>query len=355
MTYEEFLKIGLDAVPAGYDTSENSFIHQAVSAAAIMAHELFIRISLLEEQQWSDNWSGDFLDRQVYDRTGLTRRPATRAKGTVRIKLAASAYISPDDFKLEYGGYTFRPEYGLQVAAEDPVEIPVEAEIPGFIGIVPANSLRMVRPSNVQLTSITHKALTPGGDPESDTSLRTRYRSFYTDHPVTNNPAQFKAWAMEVPGVTQARIIRAAGDHEAGIVTVYVLGEKYRKPTTEILEAVRAHTQEQMGFDVKELRVLAPKEKVIKLNIRGQIIPGVTPELAVKSLQEAVDGYLAFYPDPNYIIHRLYKYEFVPIMQKAGVFERLVNIEEVGDSQAISWEFAEDEIPVVVINEVVTG
>lgn len=350
MTYEELLKIGLGAVPVGYDTSENSFIHQAVSAAAVIGHELFIRLSHVEDMQWLDNWSGEVLDRRVYDATGLTRRPPVRAQGMVCLTFAADTFVSAENLKLEYNGYIFRPLYADDAKANTPVDMLFEAETPGFIGAVPPNSLRQVQPSTVRLIGLTHDAFSPGADQESDAQLKDRYRAFYTEHAVTNNPAQFKAWALEVPGVSQARVLRAEGT--PGVVTIYILGAGYSVPSKELLGQVKQNIESKMGFDVRELRVLAPTPKAVRLHIRCRLVPNVAPDLAQQALQEALDGYLAFTPDPNFIIRKLYKYEFVPVLQKAGVIAELIDIIDVDTPEAVMWEFKDTEVPSIRVSEV---
>lgn len=350
MTYEELLKIGLGAVPAGYDTSENSFIHQAVSAAAIMAHEILIRLEYVESMQWSDNWSGDILDRRVYDATGLVRRPATRAAGKVKIILAKDAFVTPDNLRLEYNGFIFSAVYSDQVKANVETEIPFECETPGNIGPVPADSLRPVPPSELRITSIRHEALIPGADKESDTSLKMRYREFYTDHAVTNNPAQFRQWALEVPGVGQARVLRASA--KPGCVTVYILTSDYGLPTKELLDKVEANILKNCGFDIYELVVASPKPKEIKIRVRGKLAPNVATSEAQEALQAAVKEYLTFYPDPNYVMHSLYKYELASAIQKAGVLDNLIEVVDIDNPGAISWTFEDSELAVVKISEV---
>lgn len=337
---EELLQMGLDAVPDDFDKSENSFIHQAISACSIIGHNLMIYAEFLHDMQYAENWSDSVLDAKVYDATGMVRREATQASGTVRFVGTAGTEI-PQGTEITNGDVVFYTLYSDVIPYTGHLDIDVLAETAGDVGYLPVGVLNELVVPISGITSVSNlEVIANGYDAESDTSLRTRYYDYFRDHSATNNPSQFRGWAREVPGVGQARVVRADGG--TGNVTVVLLDENYSPAGEELVEQVTDHITDQMGFDVN-LSVIPAVAKPISLTLR--LKEGSTADIeemktgAMGSIREE----LAYAPDPNFIRKTVNKYHLI------GVVQNLAGAEDI---EEITWNYEPETIIYMTDKEV---
>lgn len=310
---EELTQIGLDAISDDFDKSENSFIHQAISAIAVIAHENEIRIEHVYHLQFLETVEGEDLDRYVFDRSGIERKKAIKAYGKVTFYGIDDTYI-PQHFKVGNDSEIFETVYG-DVIHQGSVTIDVEAVIEGNRGDFPRGTITNKIDELFGLDSVTNMELIKAGsNAESDVFLRARYRDHMQDAPTSNNPAHFRKWAREVRGVGQVRVQRAFKGE--GTVQLIVLDDNFLAASPEILQKVRENVQEKMAFDVRELSVIAPE--VVKLNIQldAKLFEGYLSTNVYQKIKEAIKKYLATYPDPNYI-RRFVSYWDIAVLIKS--------------------------------------
>lgn len=98
----------------------------------------------------------------------------------------------------------------------------------------------------VNLTGLTdyHSEAAAGGtDAESDAALLARIRERVQRPPTSGNGYQYRQWAMEIPGVGNAKVVELPGG--PGTVGVTLVDSNDRAPSEEIVEAVEAHIEEE--------------------------------------------------------------------------------------------------------------
>lgn len=324
-TQEELLALGLQAVPPGFDKTENSFIHQLISAAAIIGHELMIQAQFLYDNQFADNWSGTVLDRRVYDATGIVRKPAIPATGTVRFTGTIGTHI-PQRTVVTDGERFFVTMFGDYITESGTVDIAIQAQSAGDLGFVAGGAIKQLgRQINGVATVTNPEAIHNGRDVESDEALRKRYFAYYSDNAATNNPAQFRAWAKEVSGVGQARVIRA--EAQTGLVRLVLLDDFFKPAGTELVDEVKAHIETRMGFDIRALEVVPATEKKVNLTVTVRLNEALTTKEQVQAdMEAAIEKDLAFYPDPSFIKKSINKYYFVALVQGVHGVEEIVNL-----------------------------
>ena len=92
MTVDEIIEYMLASVPNVYDTSVSSFFYDLLYPVAEQIYRLQSDISELEQNAFALTAVGEHLDRKVAEQ-GITRKQATFAKGTVRIRGDVGAVV----------------------------------------------------------------------------------------------------------------------------------------------------------------------------------------------------------------------------------------------------------------------
>ena len=344
---EELLAMGLAAVPDDMDKTENAFVHQVVKATSIMAHEVLIRGEFGFSMLFLDGLSGAYLDRFVFDRTGILRRPAVAAHGKIRITGKPGTYV-PQGTAVTNGEVRFLLAYGDSIGEGGTVDIEAVAETPGDQGYFPAGSLNKLAKPILGVSDVTNvEQIANGFDIENDTSLRARYRSYFLDFPTTNNPAQFRHWANEVKGVGQARIIRAFKG--PGTVKVLVLDQHYRPAESGILSAVRTHIEERMGFDVRELAVEAPAAVALNVRVTLRLSDGFKDDEVKTGIAERLRTWLEAYPDPNYIRAEISFWDIASMIKSTPGVLDIVSMTLNGGQANV--KLTEEQVPIVGVIE----
>ena len=329
---EELMELGFSAISDDFDKSENSFIHQAISAAAIMAHELEIQINYVYDMQYLDRLKNEDLDMYVFDRTGLERKKSTYAKGNVTFYGSTGTYI-PMGTKVSNGNDVLKTIYG-DVIENNYVTIEVEALESGDHGSYPSNTITALVDSISGVERISNEdSIASGSNSETDNSLRARYRAYMAEPATTNNPAQFRKWAREVANVGQARVIRAFNG--AGTIQLIILNRNYLPADAETLNRVRENIEKQYGFDVKELSVIAPTAIKLNLNLRARYANDLEKDHVKERIKENIRNYLKNYPDPDFVMKQVSYWDIAVIVKNTNGIIDIENLSINGSQENI--------------------
>jgi uncharacterized phage protein gp47/JayE len=183
-----------------------------------------------------DNLTGDELTQRVRERTGIERKPATRAVGVVR--LSGTGTIQEGDLFETAGGVQFRATETKVI--EGSGEVNVEAVVPGSGGNVPAGTITLFPVTLAGFTAVTNEAPTQDGfDEESDADLLQRYYERLRQPATSGNRAQYLSWAKEVPGVGDARVVPLWNGPNT--VKVIVIDSDRQPASPTIVDAVQEH------------------------------------------------------------------------------------------------------------------
>jgi uncharacterized phage protein gp47/JayE len=214
-----------------------------IAGAVAAGDEVLGQVTRLAAGLFLDSAQGAALDRLVFDRYSLTRKPAAPAVGSVNFYLPGapgSSFVIPAGVVLagangaQYvttGAATFPTNTSGQVGSPL-VTAPVRSLLAGStqqaaIGVIATIvSQNLVQlPNNVTgPLQVTNSVATAGAaDPETDNSLRARARNFFsTSRRGTLNAIQ--QGALAVPGVQTAAVFEATdgSGNPAGMVTLVI-------------------------------------------------------------------------------------------------------------------------------------
>jgi len=224
---------------------------------------------------------GEWLDYHG-KRCHIIRRSATAASGEVTITgepdtvvpagtMVATAAVndSPSVDYLTMEDVTI-PESGSVIAD-------IICTQPGTVGNTTKGTVVLLGSRNKGITGIyNNKPITGGTEAESDESMierileydRTQGESF------TGSPADYRRWAMSVPGVGDATVISATDD--SGLVTIVVTDANGAPANELICEAVYNYI----------MRPDAPAERPAPVNALLKVVPPRTVEIAISAVVE---------------------------------------------------------------------
>ena len=192
---------------------EGSDANALVASIAAVGDEVAQQVAYVAAASFLDTATSLNLDRLVFDRYGLVRKPAAAALGTVQFTSAtgaASTFAIPVQTKLVTAdGTQFETTQPatFTLGSNGPVTVPVRSVLAGTTqqaGIGEINTLLSPVPGGVADLAVTNALATAGAaDPETDAELRERARRFFTTV-QRGTLASIEQAARGVPGVRYA-------------------------------------------------------------------------------------------------------------------------------------------------------
>jgi uncharacterized phage protein gp47/JayE len=178
-----------------------------------------------------DNLSGDELEKWVFQRKGLTRKPATFATATLHI--IGTFEIKAGDIFETAGGIQFK-------AIADTTSSPVQVQclIAGALGNVIADSITLMPVTIAGIISVTNPLAATGGyEAESDDSLRERYYEVCQAPPTSGNVYHYKIWSKEITGVGDAKVFPLA--FGVNTVEIVIVDSNKEPASNDLVEQVQ--------------------------------------------------------------------------------------------------------------------
>ncbi|MFH5181162.1 baseplate J/gp47 family protein [Paenibacillus sp. TAB 01] len=215
---DEILSNMLSDVPDDYDKRAGSFIYDALVPAAEQFEQTDVSIQTVKDKLSINNLAGDELAQRINERTGITRKTATKATGSVVLTGTGTIHIG--DLFETAGGTQFQATETKPIVLSGSVSI--EAVIAGSSGNVAANTITLFPVTLTGFTAVNNPGQTMDGfEEESDTDLLQRYFDRIQTPATSGNKAHYRNWAKEVSGVGDARIISLwDGDNTVKVVVI---------------------------------------------------------------------------------------------------------------------------------------
>jgi uncharacterized phage protein gp47/JayE len=227
-----------------YDKSVGSFIYDSLASVAIEMAKTDVTIDVVKDMLSIEKLSGSELAQRIRERTGIIRRVATSAIGTVT--LTGSGTINTGDLFETPGGIQFQSTETKVIAVSGIVTI--QSFIAGASGVVPAGAITLFPVTLAGFTAVTNANPTQDGfEAESDADLLQRYYDRVQTPATSGNKSHYLNWAKEVNGVGLAKVFPLwAGNNTVKIVII----DLNRQPASAELVA---STQEYIDPDVAGL------------------------------------------------------------------------------------------------------
>ncbi|MDU7244985.1 MAG: baseplate J/gp47 family protein [Clostridiales bacterium] len=349
-TYDELLREGMSVISNTVDKSENAMVWDAVSAGALIAYELEVFAKRAFDLMDIENNHGDDLNRFVFQRTGIMRRPPMQAVGILKVTYSRSPLslgpltLTRKD-RLSDGEHLFRPSKAVTFDGfsgadsnirEQTKLVAVESIVAGNIGDIPPNTEFIVPEAHGAYKAI--KATNPetiytGYDGDTDENLKKRYYEYLQNKATSNNPAHYRMWANEVPGVGQARVYRAGPTPLS--VKVVILDNRFKAAPPDLVEAVRQHIEEKQSFDVDHLEVVSATVVPLNIAVSLELEKGYTDEKVKKIIKKNIDDFLSQSVDRNFERRVISFYDIASV---------IIRTEGVLDIKALTLNGAADNI-----------
>lgn len=247
---DEIHKKMLDNLPEDIDKSEGGFPWDFTRPTAIELSELreYVLVEVLKSLFPATCEESYLLDLHGSSR-GITRRESVNATGYVSVTAAAGTviplgYIFSTEADEDGNTVSFISIEEVTVDESGTADVPVEAEEGGAEGNVLPNTVVLQvgdETGNMldEITSVTNPEGMAGGiDEENDDDYRERLVEYDKSQDISyiGNIADYKRWALSVPGVGSATVIPAEKGN--ALVTLILTDQSGQPADEEIRNAV---------------------------------------------------------------------------------------------------------------------
>lgn len=288
-TKEDFLALMLGNLNNTEDKSPNAFSYDILSSTSIVFKYLQDMVTDLFGKFDVTNLEDEELDIRVSQIAGLERKPATKATGTIRVTGEADTEIPKDSvFMAEDLAFVTTKDY--KILSSGVVMIEVECMEPGGVGNVVPGAINAMADKIRGVQNITNpEAFVNGYDEEHDWDLIERYLDTLANPPKAGNPAHYKLWATEYPGIWEAKVFRT--DKGPSTVRVVVVGLDRKALDEATLKKVKAHILEEAPIAYENLTVESAKVKDVVIQAKILTRNG-DKDLLTQAIQENLDNFL---------------------------------------------------------------
>lgn len=226
LTYDTLLQKALRRVSSQMDTSEGSFLFDAIAPCVAELYKAYLYIEELEKRVFADTAYGEYLERRTAER-GIYRKSATYA--------IRKAYFNVD---VPIGSRWAKEElvYTVTEKVHEGVFL-TKANQTGAIGN--RYSGELVNMDFIEnLTSATlGEVVIAGEDEEEDESLRLRYFSSFEKEAFGGNKRDYEEKIGNIEGVGVVKVYPTwAG---GGTVKVRLLDAEHNVPSPELVQTVQ--------------------------------------------------------------------------------------------------------------------
>lgn len=282
--------LALISPATGLSSMAGSYADVTVGAVAGEISEFYQSLPAVVSMLFIDETSGGYIDLVGETYFDITRRPGTKARCEVTLTGEAGTVIPQ--------GTVFLTATGLQFSLLEAVTIPQEGSADGVLEAVGegaaynigAGALVSMFVNLPGLASYRNQEAAGGTDPESDAALYQRIRE-RRQKPVNGaNGWQYRAWAMEVPGVGNAKVVELA--EGPGTVGLTVVDSNLAPASEEILAACRDYIAQKRPIGAT-VTVGAPEPLEISLTAEVVISSATTTQAVRQELERRVGDYLA--------------------------------------------------------------
>lgn len=232
---------------AGIDTSPPSPMNIALAPVSVELAEAYRQ---LEAMLWRNRLVGpegqvavgSDLDA-VGDERGIYRLPGVEATGIVRFLGPAGTVIPANTVVTTLGPNVrrFRTDHAALIPAGEQIDVAATALAVGVGSNVPSGAIQLLEVPITRTRVTNVDPFTGGVDVENDDAYRARIVEFVRDPPNGSNPAQYRKWARDIPGVGGAITLRP-GEPDAGppgTVDLYLVDLAMLPASTALCDAVQ--------------------------------------------------------------------------------------------------------------------
>lgn len=336
MAVNELHRLMLDNIPNEWNKQEGYPVYDITRGFAFALDELDAKIEDVKQKQSVRNLSGQYLEKVIEERTGLTRKTGVKAVGRVKIVSGQGTVLKTDLFATENDIY-FQSLEAKDVTAGDYVL--VECTEGGLVGNVGTGTITVVPKTVAGISQITNDEPTSGGyDTETDASLLERYFDRLRNPVNGVNANQYITWANSIAGVGGARCIPTWNGKNT--VKVIIIGNDYKPASDNVVKLVQEYIDPNKNGDGSGVAtigavttVVSAKTTPIKVTIKGVKFSGDVNTLKAE-IKDTID---------RYIRQSAFNTDYVSI---AKIGALIIDIDGVTDFKELKLNDAHDSIQI---------
>lgn len=314
-TYEEIKNSILNEINE-VDKREGSFTNDMISPIALEVEASHEAMKGILSKRFLVNETGDDLDKRA-DEYGLKRKPGFKASGFIAIFGVSGSGISAGSLFGSTEGLLFETVNDSVIIDSNAI-IEIKALEIGDQYNLSANKITEIPIAISGVASCTNpNDITGGSNTESDEDLQNRLLMRIRNPSTSGNPAHYKEWALEVPGIGDAKVIPLKDGN--GTVTVIPVTNDKRTPNLTLIEAVSDNIEirRPVGANVTVLEAVE-----VQINCEAQLVIDSSV-----TLSEITENYLSKLSD--YIRSSVFKISNVDYFKCLSLFYEISGVLQV--------------------------
>ena len=273
----------------GLSAMAGGFADGVAGPVAEQLSEAYRALEGVPSMLFVDESSGGYIDLVGGQYYNITRREGTRAYCDMTFNGTPGLVIPQGTAFLTAGGLAYSLLAAVTLGEDGAGEGRLEAAEVGSAYNIQPDSLTQMYVNLTGLESYKNSQGEGGTDRESDLALYTRIDEARKRPDTSGNGWDYRSWALEVPGVGEAKVVELP--QGPGTVGVTVIDSNYQTAAEEILEAVRANIQAKRPVG-PAVTVDTAGEVEITVSA-GVTVSGTTPGAVQAELESRLKDYLA--------------------------------------------------------------
>lgn len=271
----------------GLSSMAGSFADAMIGPAARQVSEFYKALPAVVSMLFVDPTSGRFLDLVGRDYHNLTRRQGTKARCTLELTGKAGTAIPQGTVFLTATGLQFLTLAAVSIGADGRAVAQLEAAQEGSAYNIQAGSITAMWVNITGLSGYSNTEAVGGTDTESGEQLYERIVEARQRPRTSGNGWDFRAWALEVEGIGEAKVVELADG--PGTVELTLVDSNYTSASPEMVSAVLANVLEK-----KPVGAAPTVQAAVQLDITvaaAVTVTGTTLSEVEEALTEALTAY----------------------------------------------------------------
>lgn len=272
--------------------NEGSVLNMWASGSAVIHAAYYNVLEHIYKTAFIVDLENEMLDKRLAD-FGYTRKEGTYATGYVTFKAPVGTIID-DGITLLANGIRYNIaelQNGLIEDENVGVTLVVVCEQQGKVGNLNANANWQIENNDRGITEVFNQSELKGGvDAESDDDFKTRF--FYSQKykGTSGNVYDYINWALEVDGVSNARVIPLwAGN---GTVKVVVTAKNNKNVNSDVLNKAREYIESMKPVGAS-VTVVTPSLVDITISATVEIDDRISLQSVKEAYSDSVSNYLS--------------------------------------------------------------
>ena len=285
--YESLLNRALERVSTGIDTSEGSFLFDAIAPCVAELYQAYLYIDELEKRIFADTAYGEYLERKCAER-GIYRKEASYS--------IRKGYF---DNEVPIGSRWGKEElvYTVTEMVQDGAYL-LKCEQSGVIGSRYDGNLINIDAVESINSAILGEVVISGENEEQDDALRCRYFNSFEKEAFGGNLADYKEKVESIDGVGQVKVYPTWNG--GGTVKLRLLDSDNNIPSNELIEKVQTlvdpvqNSGEGLGIAPIGHSVTVESAEAVEIQLTTHLtFKGSSWENVSSRVDEVVENYLS--------------------------------------------------------------